>query len=851
MATGPVTPRYLLRGPGILYTAPVGSALPDQSVSGGLFSAAPWGGSWVPVGSTEAGSQWSETVSTTPFEYAESLTSPWHMVTDREASWQVALAEWNRSNLLSALGARGASISGSGGSRLTTVAPPEAGESVGCMVGWQSQDDSVRFIARECVPAGDLSVGFRPGADNATLSVVWRIQRPSAGGPPYSIFLAADRLDSTAPVGPLSASGAVALSASGSLSVSMQAGFGTSPFGTSPFGGGTASAAGSGTAALSGAGVLSVSGSGPTSGAAYGSGQYGTSTYGAESGAPSAAPIGTRFSTGEDLALLSGPTSAPTGAVVVSPSGSTKLDALTQANPAGTTFYLQAGTHTLPAGQFSQVIPKTGNTYIGAPGAILSGAGSNSYAFTGSAANVTIRYLEITGFRCPFDEFTVNHDCAAGWLIEFCHLHDTWGAAVGIGTDCTVRSCWFNNCRQYAFSSYKPAVDGDNAVKRVVVDKCEMVNCGDIDDEIDPVTGIWTGRGRNGAGKFWDTYDIKVTNNWVHDMPLQGVWADTNNVKFLCEGNYFADIRGQALMYEISYNFMIRNNRFYSCTVRQGLDDGGNYPRAALYISEAGGDSAVDPTYANSEITGNTFIDCWDNISIFENSDRFCNSPANTSGKIWRPIGHGATLGICNNPTPKTLTVSTTAGSASVTVTSGTIEDTDEGRAVTGTGIPAGAAIRWETQANGYVKGFVDPTHFVMTANATATATGVSVTLAGGSINTTGYDACRWRSQNIKVHGNVFENNRARMLAKAGATIGAGVVTGKSAIISNWGTFPAWSPYQGSAIQDSITGAQGNQFYSNTYIGSAGFVWKDTPAVYTLAQWQASPIGQDAGSTIT
>ena len=32
------------------------------------------------------------------------------------------------------------------------------------------------------------------------------------------------------------------------------------------------------------------------------------------------------------------------------------------------------------------------------------------------------------------------------------------------------------------------------------------------------------------------------------------------------------------------------------------------------------------------EITGNTFIDNWNGVTLWENADRFCGSPANTSG---------------------------------------------------------------------------------------------------------------------------------------------------------------------------------------------------------------------------
>ena len=67
------------------------------------------------------------------------------------------------------------------------------------------------------------------------------------------------------------------------------------------------------------------------------------------------------------------------------------------ANPAGTTFILKAGTHIRQS-----VIPKSGNRFIGEPGAVLDGQGVTPYAFSkGNApypSNVTISGLKITGY---------------------------------------------------------------------------------------------------------------------------------------------------------------------------------------------------------------------------------------------------------------------------------------------------------------------------------------------------------------------------------------------------------------------------------------------------------------------
>ncbi|HEV2070030.1 MAG TPA: hypothetical protein VGR26_09570, partial [Acidimicrobiales bacterium] len=53
-------------------------------------------------------------------------------------------------------------------------------------------------------------------------------------------------------------------------------------------------------------------------------------------------------------AILDGPATPPPGSVVINPG--TNLNDATMANPAGTTFYLTAGTHTLGSSEYGQVV---------------------------------------------------------------------------------------------------------------------------------------------------------------------------------------------------------------------------------------------------------------------------------------------------------------------------------------------------------------------------------------------------------------------------------------------------------------------------------------------------------------
>ena len=190
MATGAVTPALLLKGPGILYSAPLVTAEPSHTPTAGLFPTVAWGGSWVPLGSTDAGSQFADSLDTDSVNVAESVYPQAIVGTARNATWTVALAEWNKTNLQRALNGGTITSSGTSGTTLTQIDPPDVGQETRYMVGWQNEGNDVRFVGRQALQTGDVSAGFRKGADNATLAIVWRFEKPAAGGPPYSIYLA-------------------------------------------------------------------------------------------------------------------------------------------------------------------------------------------------------------------------------------------------------------------------------------------------------------------------------------------------------------------------------------------------------------------------------------------------------------------------------------------------------------------------------------------------------------------------------------------------------------------------------------------------------------------------------------
>ncbi|MEU4142905.1 right-handed parallel beta-helix repeat-containing protein [Streptomyces parvulus] len=320
-----------------------------------------------------------------------------------------------------------------------------------------------------------------------------------------------------------------------------------------------------------------------------------------------------------------GPATAPAGAVTVDPAVAGDLAAKTRNSPPNTTFWLRPGTHRLLPDRYAQVVPKQGDRYLGAPGAVLDGRETNQYAFGGTARDVTIRHLTVQGFVAPHDEGVVNHDSADGWVIEHATIQNNSGAGLMAGARQRVRASCLRGNGQYGMNAYKAA----GRLSGLVVEGNEIVGNNKDDWE-----RRRPGCGCTGGVKFWAVDGADVRGNWVHDNRGAGLWADTNNNDFRIEGNLLEANDGAALIYETSYNAVVRGNTIRRNNWVEGrryADRGDTFPFATVYVSESGGEPRIRARTKKIEIHGNTLEDNWSGITLWENADRFCNSPANTS----------------------------------------------------------------------------------------------------------------------------------------------------------------------------------------------------------------------------
>jgi len=305
-----------------------------------------------------------------------------------------------------------------------------------------------------------------------------------------------------------------------------------------------------------------------------------------------------------------------------------------------TTYWFAPGTHTLGTGAHNEIQVADGDTYVGAPGAVLDGQNDNEYAFTGdyqdlSDENVTIEYLTIENFVPDENAGAVNGNGNNGWTEKYDLMTDNSpGAAMMLGGDNVVSDNCLTENGQYGFNGYS-WVD----VNYGSTFTGGATNITFTDNDVSYNNTQKYQNGAEGGGKFWKNGDVVVTGNYIHDnIDAPGIWMDTDNAGFLVQDNYISDNDGEGLMYEISYNADIVDNTFIGNAIWKGHSNAG-FPAGAIYISESGGNASVPSTYAGElNIQGNVFQDNWSGVVIWQNANRY-SGDGQDPGTLTPPSG--------------------------------------------------------------------------------------------------------------------------------------------------------------------------------------------------------------------
>ncbi|GJG86406.1 hypothetical protein tb265_15870 [Gemmatimonadetes bacterium T265] len=220
-----------------------------------------------------------------------------------------------------------------------------------------------------------------------------------------------------------------------------------------------------------------------------------------------------------------------------------ELQVLVAAAEEGTVFVIRAGVH-----HGDSVVPKNGMTFVGEPGAVLTGDDRAPFAFSGNAdpypRNVVIRDLVIEHYASPAQAGAVRADVEAGaWTVEDCEVRDNAGGGILIGPRARILRNRVHHNGQIGVSG-----SGDG----VLVEGNEIA----YNNPRAEYDMYWEA----GGTKFARTRDLVVRGNFVHHNHGPGLWTDIDNVRTLYERNRVEDNAESGIFHEIGYAAVIRHN---------------------------------------------------------------------------------------------------------------------------------------------------------------------------------------------------------------------------------------------------------------------------------------------------
>lgn len=139
MAIGTISPGQIKTGPGRIYWAPLGTAIPTFSVTASKITAT-WT-SWVEVGATDAGCTYSESTDASQIKVAESPYTIKSVVTGKAGSVAFAMNQVSDVNWQLAANGGTITVTGTTTTKMSVFVPPLIGSEVRKMLAFVSQDD--------------------------------------------------------------------------------------------------------------------------------------------------------------------------------------------------------------------------------------------------------------------------------------------------------------------------------------------------------------------------------------------------------------------------------------------------------------------------------------------------------------------------------------------------------------------------------------------------------------------------------------------------------------------------------------------------------------------------------------
>ncbi len=264
-----------------------------------------------------------------------------------------------------------------------------------------------------------------------------------------------------------------------------------------------------------------------------------------------------------------------TGAVVLSPGQS--IQAAVDAHPTGTTFRLATGTYSRQT-----VRPKSGDVFVGDPGAVMDGENVTPYAFetlSSAPVAVTVYGLVLTRYASPAGRAIIQGDNGSGWRIE--NNEVSYGGSHGIHPG--KKAVVVNNKIHH---NYSVGLNGYKADSTRIERNEFYANGSTVTSEVNSEAG---------GIKIFKSYGVIARANNVHDN-RRGIWYDTDYTGSVIDSNVVVNNEKVGIWVEITYGAVVRANRVER---NGGTTKDGWLGRAGIQTSNS----------PDVEVVGNTVLD--------------------------------------------------------------------------------------------------------------------------------------------------------------------------------------------------------------------------------------------------
>jgi len=186
--------------------------------------------------------------------------------------------------------------------------------------------------------------------------------------------------------------------------------------------------------------------------------------------------------------------------------------------------------------------------------------GTSEFAFYGNATGVKVENLTVQEYANPAQTGVGAYKDGIRWTVN--NVKSKWnhGTGISLGPGSQILN---------SFSLH----NGQMGVAIVGGSDSSVIN-----NEID--WNNYAGYAMNweaGGSKFWNTTNLLVQSNYVHDNYGPGLWTDCDNVGTVYEGNTVENNADSGIQHEISYDATIANN-----TVTGNSND----PKSSLWDSQ-------------------------------------------------------------------------------------------------------------------------------------------------------------------------------------------------------------------------------------------------------------------------